>query len=78
MSVAEDSMVNVWKLPDSDEKKDGEVCIPHCCVMSSRCLQVKLVKSIEVPNSFLTGVVFLPPGRIAVAAYDFEQIMIFD
>jgi len=63
VSVAEDSMVNVWKLPDADEKKDGEV---------------KLVKSIEVPNSFLTGVAFLPPGRIAVAAYDFEQIMIFD
>jgi len=62
-SVSEDQYLNVWSVPFFGSREDCDM---------------ELIFSERIENRLLTGVAFLNDGRIGVAAYDEDDVIVFD
>lgn len=61
-SVAEDTYLNVWKIPDMDSKSSTDIALEF-----STCVE----------QSYLTGVAIKNNGDIVVSAYDKHNLFVF-
>jgi WD40 repeat protein len=64
-SCAEDHQLRVWNLKSAGRDKDRSE------------IEVRLLSSEKMDSKLLTGVVFLPDGRIGAVAYDEDYLFIF-
>jgi WD40 repeat protein len=66
-TVGQDQILNVWNVPDFKSTSNN-----------SAMMEVSLLESHLVEDKILCGVVFLNDSKICIAAYDEDQLVIFE